>query len=100
MEAYLVEFVGLHRDSIDWQLVRPDLVELVQSYLGVEERVRRPALRLPGRLNTTRLEIEGVAAVGFVRADPEVGVLIHLVLRMNKEPTEGNRWERGQRGRG
>ncbi len=98
LEAHLVVFVGLHRDSLNFQLVRSILVGIVQSNLGVEERVRRAALRLPGRVNTIRLELERVAAVGNVRADPEVGVLVHLVLPMDRERRgtggHGNR-ERG-----
>ena len=81
MRPHLVENVGVPSHGFDLELFRPVLVDVVQPDLGVENRVRSTPLRLPSRLDALLLKARGVAAVVRVRADPEVGVLVHLVLR-------------------
>ena len=78
---HLVENVGVPSQGFDLQLFRPVLVGAVQPDLGVENRVRFTPLRRVGRFSALLLQHPGVAAVVYVRADPEVGVLVHLVLR-------------------
>lgn len=77
--------VGVLSGSVDRPFFGQDLVQIVQLFSGVEHRVRFAPLCHPSRIDALLLVVLLVAAVLYVRTDPEVGVLVHDVLNNNKK---------------